>query len=208
MRFYHLLSCQFSFFLQVSSSFRWMSIDGPTSSVGLLVQQQQSRGAVPRVRWSRLRQALRRAIVRRLPRILQAQRPAQSGVHVQGAGPVCGGCGTQEPVPGVQAEEVPQCVHEERGWVDAYCEILLTIKCFGDWVLIKEDLRRQGEKMYIEATVIFFEYQSNMLNVILELFFVELTNGSSSNVYLTHWNLLTRAQRASCRKGKKVNTYK
>ena len=38
-----------------------------------------------------------------------------SGLSLQGQWPVCGGRDQEEPVPGLQVQQVPRCQHEERG---------------------------------------------------------------------------------------------
>ncbi|GIY64500.1 hypothetical protein CDAR_477081 [Caerostris darwini] len=76
--------------------------------------EREGGGVVSRVRRQGVGASLRRAQLRRVQGLLQAQRASQPGVRVQGAGALRGGRRTQEPVSGLQAEEVPRSLHEKR----------------------------------------------------------------------------------------------
>ncbi|GIY36018.1 hypothetical protein CEXT_597941 [Caerostris extrusa] len=95
------------------------SIDGPFR--GQVPPRAEVRGVRGRVQ----REALRGAGVQRVQWFLQEERPPEVGVPVPGRQRgVRGGQGPQEPVPGVQAQEVPQ-VRNEQGWYEQKKTILL-----------------------------------------------------------------------------------
>ncbi|GFV02443.1 hypothetical protein TNCV_1023711 [Trichonephila clavipes] len=73
----------------------------------------QAGGTVPCLRRQGVGSTLRRAQLRRLSRFLQTQHPSQPGVRLQGARQMRRGRRKEEPVPGMQAQEVPSSLYAE-----------------------------------------------------------------------------------------------